>query len=230
VLDLGAGSGAITLPLAATGARVLAVERDGRLARSLARRLAGEERVRVVHGDLLRVPLPRRRYLVVASIPFATGSALLHRLLDHPATPLAGADLLVEWGLAARLATPRPRDLATTWWAARFSLRPLRRVPARSFAPPPSVDAAHLEIRPRDLAGRPRDQRVLRALLTAAYAHGGAPLRAAVAGTRPAAALSHRRLGRLLASLDLDPLAPATAPTAAQWHDLALLLSAAGNP
>jgi protein-L-isoaspartate O-methyltransferase len=37
VVDVGAGAGAITAPLAATGARVLAVERDPRLARRLER-------------------------------------------------------------------------------------------------------------------------------------------------------------------------------------------------
>ncbi len=67
MLDLGAGGGAITLPPAATGARVLAVERDERLARRLARGFANDERVRVVTGDLERIPLPRRRYQVVAT-------------------------------------------------------------------------------------------------------------------------------------------------------------------
>jgi 23S rRNA (adenine-N6)-dimethyltransferase len=69
----------------------------------------------VVAGDLLRIPLPRRRYQVVASIPFSTSSALLHRLLDPPGTALAGADLLLGWGLAARVAAAHPRDLATAW-------------------------------------------------------------------------------------------------------------------
>jgi len=224
VLDLGAGTGAITAPLAAAGARVLAVERDERLARRLTRRFAGDDRVRVVHGDLLRIPLPRRRHLVVANIPFSTATALLHRLLDPPATALAGADLLLEWGMAVRLSAPRPGSLAGAWWAGRFSLRLVRRVPSACFSPPPSVDAAHLAIRPRDLAGDARGQRVLRTLLAAAYARPRAPLRSAVAGTRSGAALSHRRLGRLLAGLDLDPGAPATSPTAQQWHDLTRLL------
>jgi len=50
-------------------------------------------------------------------------------------------------------------------------------------------------------------------------------LRAAAGETRAAADLSRRRLDRLLASLDLDPRAPATSPTGAQWHDLATLLA-----
>lgn len=158
VLDLGAGDGAITAPLAAAGARVVAVERDDRLVRLLERRFAGDL-VTVVHGDLRRVPLPRRPFQVVASIPFAVSAALLHRLLDDPRTALAGADLLVEWGLARRLTGSRPRDLNTAWWAARFDLRLERRIPAGCFRSPPRVDAAHLAIRPRPLAGDPRGRR-----------------------------------------------------------------------
>jgi 16S rRNA A1518/A1519 N6-dimethyltransferase RsmA/KsgA/DIM1 with predicted DNA glycosylase/AP lyase activity len=100
VLDLGAGSGAITAPLNAVGARVLAVERDAHLVRRLERHFPGTS-VTVVHADLLRVPLPRRRYTVVASIPFATTIALLHRLLDDAGGAPERVELLIEWGRRA---------------------------------------------------------------------------------------------------------------------------------
>jgi 23S rRNA (adenine-N6)-dimethyltransferase len=230
VLDLGAGGGAITGPLVAAGARVLAVERDAGLARRLERRFAADP-VTVVHGDLRRVPLPRRPYRVVASIPFAVTAALLRRLLDDPRTALERADLIVEWGMARRLATPRPRDLATAWWAGRFDLRLKRRVPAACFRPPPRVDAAHLAVRPRALAGDPGGQRLLRSMLRAAFANPRQPLLAVVAGTPPGAGLSHRRLRRVLAATRLDHTAPAASPTGEQWHDLALeLLAATGAP
>jgi len=228
VLDLGAGGGAITAPLVSAGARVVAVERDARLTRSLERRFA-DGQVRVVRGDLRQVPLPRRPYRVVASIPFAITAALLRKLLDDPRTALAGADLLVQWDMARRLATPRPRDLATAWWVARFDLRLERRVPAVCFRPRPRVDAAHLAIRPRALARLPGGQRLLRSMLREAFAHPGEPLLVVVRGTRPGADRSHRSLRRLLVAAGLDPTAPAAAPTGGQWHALVLeLLDAAG--
>jgi 23S rRNA (adenine-N6)-dimethyltransferase len=228
VLDLGAGDGAITAPLAAAGARVVAVERDDRLTRLLERRFANDQ-VTVVHGDVRRVPLPRRPYQVVASIPFAVSAALLRRLLDDPRRALAGADLLVEWGLARRLTGQRPRDLATAWWVARFELRLERRVPAACFRPPPRVDAAHLVIRPRPLAGDPRGQRLLRSMLRAAFTHPGQPLLAVVRGTRLGADRSHRALRRAVVAAGLDPAAPAASPTGAQWHALTQELLA-GTP
>jgi 23S rRNA (adenine-N6)-dimethyltransferase len=218
VLDLGAGAGAITAPLAAAGARVVAVERDARLTRTLEWRFAGA-RVTVVNADLREVPLPRRPYLVVASIPFAVTAALLRRLHDERGA-LARADLLVEWGLARRLATARPRDLPTAWWSARFELRLHRRVPATCFRPAPRVDAAHLAIRPRPLATDPAAQCLLRTMLRTAFTHPTLPLLAVAADTHPGANRSHRALRRILTTANLDPTAPATTPTAPQWHAL----------
>jgi 23S rRNA (adenine-N6)-dimethyltransferase len=227
VLDLGAGSGAITAPLLAAGARVVAVERDAHLVTRLRRHFEGAA-VTVVHGDLRRVPLPRRRYSVVASIPFATTASMLHRLLDDARGAPQRVELLIEWGMARRLTAARPRDLATAWWAARFDLRLRRRVPAACFQPPPRIDAAHLSVRPRPLPADPRGQGLLRSMLRTGFAHPAVPLLTIAAGTSAGAARSHRALRRALADAGLDPAATTASATAAQWHDLTLALLA--NP
>jgi 23S rRNA (adenine-N6)-dimethyltransferase len=149
VLDLGAGYGAITGALARVGARVIAVERDPGLAGRLERRFGENPGVRVVEADLRVIPLPHREFLVVANPPFSATTALLRRLLGDRAVPLAGADLILAWGVARWLTSSQPRDAETAWWTARYEVRLVRRVPAASFAPPPSVDAAHVSIRPR---------------------------------------------------------------------------------
>ena len=123
VLDLGAGYGSITAALAAAGPRVIAVERDPRLAARLSRRFGGEPRVTVVAADLRDVSLPRRDFVVVASIPFAVSTELLRRLLGNPAVPLAGAELVLGWGAGCWLARSRPRDEETAWWTARYRIR-----------------------------------------------------------------------------------------------------------
>ncbi|HEY0638947.1 MAG TPA: rRNA adenine N(6)-methyltransferase family protein, partial [Pseudonocardiaceae bacterium] len=147
VLDLGAGTGALTAPLAATGARVLAVERDPAFVRRLRARFADRPEVRVVPADVRTVPLPRRGFAVVASIPFGVGSALVGRLLGH-GSALTAAELVVEWGFARRLTAAVPATERAAWWRARYELRVRHRVPASSFTPSPAVDAAHLAVRP----------------------------------------------------------------------------------
>lgn len=159
VLDLGAGYGAVTASLAATGARVIAVEIDARLAGRLERRFSADANVRVVHGDIRAIPLPRRQFRVVASIPFAVTTALLRRLLADPAVPMTGADLIIGWGAAKSVTEPLPRREVARW-RARYRIALVRRVPAASFSPPPRTDAAHVSIRPARPAGAGRHRRL----------------------------------------------------------------------
>ncbi len=213
MLDLGAGGGAITAELAATGARVIAVERDRKLADRLRRRFEHSGLVTVVEADMRSMPLPRQGFLVVASPPFSLTTALCRRLLGDPAVPLAGAELIIQWGAARRLAASRPRDAETAWWTARYQARLRRVISPGSFVPPPRVEAAWLTLRRRPGSLSPRSQRRLRALLTAAYRQPGSRADRALALPR-----------RLLLTAGLDPAAPVAAITAGQWHSLALRL------
>jgi 23S rRNA (adenine-N6)-dimethyltransferase len=218
VFDLGAGSGAITAGLAATGARVIAVERDPKLAARLRRRFDHHPDVRVVEADLRTVPLPRRPFLVVASPPFSVTTALCRRLLADPAVPLAGAELIVQRAAACWLASPRPRDAETAWWSARFQIDLRQTVSSASFTPPPRVNAAWVSVRPRAVLPSARGSRYLRAILPAAYRR---PL------TRTDVVLAGNK--RVLLRAGMSPAAPIAEVTADQWHQLAVLLGD-GNP
>jgi len=223
VLDLGAGHGAITAGLAATGARVIAVERDQRLAARLRRRFDGDPRVRVVEADLRLVPLPRREFLVVASPPFSLTTALCRRLLGDPAVRLAGAELVIGWGAARWLASPRPRDAETAWWTARYQVRLAQTISAASFVPPPGTDAARLSIRPREIVTSRSGQRLLRSLLRAAYRSPGARADTVLANTVLANTVPAGRR-RLLIRARVNPGAPVAEVTGEQWHRLAIML------
>ncbi|WP_213454269.1 ribosomal RNA small subunit methyltransferase A [Rhizomonospora bruguierae] len=200
VLDLGAGLGALTLPLARTGARVIAVERDPRTAQRLAARLADHPNVRVVTGDILDIPLPRRPFSVVANIPFAVTTALLRRL--HPSA-LARAHLVVEAAAGRRLAAHHPGRLEPLTWqlAHRFTLG--RTIPAHQFRPAPPINAVVLRL---DRYERSPSAALLRGV-TAAYRTPAAPI--------------GRLLGRAPArAAGLDPHAPVASLTAADWRRL----------
>ena len=134
VCDLGAGLGALTRPLAATGARVIAVELHPARAAALRREQAGS-RVVVVERDLREFTFPGRPFRVVANPPYAGVNALVRRLLADP--HLLSADLVVAEGAARGLL----RQTA--------HLRLGERVPRHAFENPPPVAARVLQIRRR---------------------------------------------------------------------------------
>ena len=141
VVDIGAGSGRLTAELARVARRVVAIELDRGLAAGLRGRWPN---VDVIAGDALSVALPDEPFRVVANIPFAHTSDLLHRLLDDPGLPLVRADLIVEWGVAVKRGLPAPSSVSGILWGAFHELRVERKLPAAAFDPPPSCDAGVL--------------------------------------------------------------------------------------
>lgn len=146
VLDLGAGDGALTEPLRAAGARVLAVElHPGRAARLRDRfapvrgREAGT--VTVVEADLEDFRWPAAAFRVVANPPWTLGVPLL-RTLTSPHSALLSAHLVLPRGLVQQAAGSRRRGLGPGYAATA-----LDRVPPRAFIPPPPGPGGVLEVR-----------------------------------------------------------------------------------
>ena len=148
VVDVGAGSGMLTAPLLAAGARVIAVEPDRELGRRLRRMCPNAE---IAAVDALVFAWPREPFRVVANLPFAHAADICRALLGDPALPLVSADLIVEWDFAAKRARLWPSTAQTVVWAAWYELAVVRRLPPYAFAPQPSVAAAVLRARRRDV-------------------------------------------------------------------------------
>jgi 23S rRNA (adenine-N6)-dimethyltransferase len=146
VVDLGAGTGRLTAELAQRARRVVAVELDP----LLAARLEGRwDNVDVVAGDAAETPLPAEPFRVVANLPFARTTDILHRLLDDPRVPLVRADLVVEWDVAVKRAAVWPTTVLGVVWGAWWTIGATRRLPPQCFEPRPSVAAGVLRIERR---------------------------------------------------------------------------------
>jgi 23S rRNA (adenine-N6)-dimethyltransferase len=142
ILEIGAGDGALTRPLARLSRPITALELDARRAERLDTRTPAH--VRVVHGDVLRVPFPERPHVVVGNVPFHLTTAILRRLFAERCW--TDAVLLVQWEVARRRAGVGGATLLTAQEWPWFEFRLLRRVPARMFRPVPSVDGGLLRI------------------------------------------------------------------------------------
>lgn len=150
VIDVGAGSGALTLALARRTLRVLAVEPDPGWARRLREQLRGTRGVHVVERDFLAIALPREPFRVIGSLPFGRTTDIFRRLLDDPATCLRRADVIVQWEVSLKRAATPPTTLLSTAWAPWWEMHVARRIPATRFRPVPRVDAGLLTITRRD--------------------------------------------------------------------------------
>lgn len=152
VVEVGPGRGALTLPLAATGAAVVAVERDAAMADALRGRLsaAGHDRARVVRADIRRFRWPARPFRVVGNVPFNLTTAILALLLDDPAQGPWRVDVLVQAEVARKRAADPPTSLRSAAWAPWWTVQQGPTVPRQAFRPVPAVDAAWLTYRRRE--------------------------------------------------------------------------------
>ncbi len=156
VYDLGAGTGILTHEIVRSGARTIAVERDGNLARKLRQRFAGTD-VAIVEGDLNDVTFAPP-FKVVANIPFNRTAALLKRLLfetPHPDEAL----LLLQREAAEKYAGAGRLSLVSLLAVPWFELRIVHRFAPHDFFPAPGVNTALLHIAHRTAPLLPASER-----------------------------------------------------------------------
>jgi 23S rRNA (adenine-N6)-dimethyltransferase len=152
VVEIGAGSGALTRPLARHARRVIAVERDPIFVDHLRPAFASRSNVQIICANALHVPLPQEPFRVFGNLPFSFGTRILRRLLDDASSPLVRVDALVQLEMARKRAAIAPSTLVSLGWLPWWEFTIVRRVPRSAFRPVPSVDAAMLTIRRREPA------------------------------------------------------------------------------
>lgn len=148
VLEVGAGTGTLTLQLAATGARVLAYEVDERLQPVLEEVLAGFGDVEVRFADAADARLSEEPWTVVANLPYYLSTTLLLDWLQTGPQPERFV-VMVQREVAERLAAGPgsrvygiPSVIAHLYATPRLAFR----VPASVFYPQPEVESAVVEL------------------------------------------------------------------------------------
>ena len=149
-LEIGPGTGALTLPLAERAERVVAVELDARLAGEL--RARAVPNLTVVTGDALQADLaalvPRGSRLV-GNLPYYVSSPLLRRFLDLRSR-VADLHVMLQEEVARRVASPpgsRECGIMSVLYAAWAQVDVPLRFPAGAFQPAPKVSSAVLRVR-----------------------------------------------------------------------------------
>lgn len=131
VVDLGAGRGALTEPVARLCRRTIAVERDPRLVDHLRRKSPGWGGIEVRSADILKVPFPAEPHLLISNAPYNIGTALLRRVLAE-AHGMARGVFVLQLETARRLAGSPSSGLFASTWAPWFRIEL-----GRTIGPPP---------------------------------------------------------------------------------------------
>ncbi len=153
ILEIGAGTGALTDRLLAAGDRVTAIERDPTLAAFLREEFAPAieaDQLTVIEGDALETAIPEFT-ASVSNLPYGVASEIIFRLLPRQ-KPLV---VTVQYEFAERMtAAPETEaygrlSVSTNHYATAEIVEP---VPPEAFSPPPAVDSAVVRLTPRDPA------------------------------------------------------------------------------
>jgi 16S rRNA (adenine1518-N6/adenine1519-N6)-dimethyltransferase len=162
VIEVGPGEGALTRPLAAGAARLLAIEIDPLRAEGLRRELDDAARVRILHGDVLdrsfRDWLSQAGWmppaLLVANLPYNAATPILVAAIEERGA-IARAVATVQREVAERFVA-RPGSPGYGFLSVRTAAsahgRILFDLPPGAFRPRPKVVSSVLELSPRQPA------------------------------------------------------------------------------
>ena len=177
VMEIGPGQGALTRHLAGRVGRLVLVELDDELARRLAEEFAGDPTVRVIHRDVLRVPLEEvtddpARLKVIGNIPYNITTPILFGLLERRPRPREIV-LMVQREVADRVLAPpgsKAYGALAVGVRAVADAERVMNVGRGAFRPVPDVESSVIRIVPHDPPRLPvEDERALRHLTRAAF-------------------------------------------------------------
>jgi 16S rRNA (adenine1518-N6/adenine1519-N6)-dimethyltransferase len=180
VVEIGAGLGSLTEPLARRVKKVYALEIDSSLADALKDRFPSRGMVEVVWADALQfdfgAPFRRwkRKIKVVANLPYEISTPMIFRLLKEREC-FSLLVLMLQLEVARRLAAqPGTRDYGplSVWSQLYCDVKIAFQVKPNSFLPPPKVHSAVVKFK---ILPRPRvvveDEKVLEKVVRSAFTY-----------------------------------------------------------
>jgi len=153
VLEIGPGTGNLTMKLLEKAKQVVAIEFDGRMVAELQKRVStldNGRKLQLIHGDVMKVELPKFD-VCVANIPYQISSPLVFKLLAHRPY-FRFAMLMFQREFALRLMA-KPGDMFYGRLAINTQLlakvEHLMKVGKNNFRPPPKVESSVVRIEPK---------------------------------------------------------------------------------
>ena len=156
VIEIGAGLGALTIPLAKAARQVFAVETDSQLTKLLKTELIVHNltNVEIIENNILNVDIHAlakkidRQIIVIGNLPYNISSQILIQLI-YTRKDVKRAILMFQKELARRItATPGNKDYGRLTVMLRYcaEIKSIANVTASLFYPVPKVDSEVVEV------------------------------------------------------------------------------------
>eukprot|EP00764_Aduncisulcus_paluster_P005299 gnl/Carplike_NY0171/1898_a2570_665.p1 GENE.gnl/Carplike_NY0171/1898_a2570_665~~gnl/Carplike_NY0171/1898_a2570_665.p1 ORF type:complete len:320 (+),score=39.20 gnl/Carplike_NY0171/1898_a2570_665:34-960(+) len=152
IIEIGPGTGNLTMRLLEKAAKVIAYEVDPRMVVALNKRVRDTpyaKKLQIIQGDFLKAELPRFD-LCVANCPYNISSGIVFKLLAHTPIPRHFV-LMFQKEFSMRLAA-KPGETFYSRISVNTQLlakvQHLIKVPRTCFTPPPKVDSSVVKITP----------------------------------------------------------------------------------
>ncbi len=216
IIEIGAGLGALTVPLAQSPHELVAFETDPHLVPVLRLLLEPFGNVRIEHADITQVELadlaPGRRLAIAGNLPYHLTGLILRSIMEigHRCDV---AVITVQAEVGDRLIA-KPGDdsygvlsVFAAYYLERVEV--VRRLGPGVFLPRPEVDSIALALSPRrapaQAAGAltPEQEQLLLEVIRAGFGHRRKTLRNSLA-TSPLLSADKRAVGRALAAAGVD--------------------------
>lgn len=181
VIEIGAGKGALTFPLADSCAKIIAIEKDSTLIPFLLKKK--RENMIVLEGDVLKLNFAELlekeknfpgRIKLVGNLPYSISSPLLFKILESRDL-FPRCVFLLQKEVAERLcARPGTKKYAplSIFFQLDFDVRLCFKVEPGSFTPPPQVQSALVSFTRRKKSLFPiKDEGLFRRFLKTAFSH-----------------------------------------------------------
>jgi len=156
VIEIGAGLGALTIPLAQRAKKLIAIEYDKKLISVLKEILANHQlkNIEIWQGDALKYDYEKTAHLhktkikIIGNLPYHISSPLLFLFLEKRAV-IDQATLMLQKEVADRLlAKPGTKDfgILSVLYGLTAKIIPVMNLAPQSFYPPPEVDSQLIKI------------------------------------------------------------------------------------
>ncbi|RSL87962.1 hypothetical protein CEP52_013696 [Fusarium oligoseptatum] len=197
VLEVGPGTGNLTVRILERAKKCICVEVDPRMAAEVTKRVQGtpeQRKLEVLLGDVIKTELPQFD-VCISNTPYQISSPLVFKLLSLPNPPRTSV-LMFQREFALRL-TARPGDalycrlsVNAQFWA---KITHIMKVGKNNFRPPPQVESSVVRIEPKTGKDRPNvswDE--WDGLLRVCFVRKNKTLRASWLGTKEVLAMVER--------------------------------------